>query len=90
MKFLTLISLLLAMTSCGSDPEKEPRSTKRGYIRKILTEQEKQTLSTTTLYYVETFSESDVKNCDEAEKINMVDRKGKLLVRPCKRVYDSC
>ncbi len=90
MKFLILISLLSIIVSCGSGPEKEARSAKRGYIRKVLTEQEKQTLATTTLYYVETFSESDVKNCDEAMKISMIDRDGKLLVRTCKRVHDSC
>lgn len=57
---------------------------------RVLTAEEKLKLATTTMYYVETFTERDVNQCDDASKVNIVDRKDRLLVRACKRVFNSC
>jgi 3D (Asp-Asp-Asp) domain-containing protein len=91
MKIVLCSLVFLVLTSCaGSSDSGNGRSGPVNQPARKLTESEKLTLATTTVYYVETFSESDVNDCVDNLKINMIDRKGKLLVRTCKKVYSSC
>ncbi len=91
MKKTVLSTLLFLIFSCGSDSGSGGRS---GGLRsrpfRILTENEKKVLATTTIYYIENFSESDINRCADVLKVNMLDRQGRLLVRVCQKVYDSC
>lgn len=90
MKKFVLLTLVLIITACGSDPEKAARTGRPSVTKKVLTEEQKKVQATPSIYYVDSFSEKDMTNCDQSLMVNMLDRRGQILVRTCQRVYKSC
>jgi 3D (Asp-Asp-Asp) domain-containing protein len=89
MKIALLLAIII-LSSCGAGSGSGLRVGRKSASAKVLTEAEKKIFATTTLYYVETFSEVDVNNCSDTLKVNMLDRQGQILIRACKKVFDSC
>ena len=90
MKIIASVFILIFICGCNSGITKSGRTGHASPAAKVLTTEEKKHLATTTLYYVEQFSEADVNNCAETDKKNLLTRKNQLLVRVCKKVFDSC
>lgn len=87
--FILVFSLVFVF-GCNSGTSKSGRSGRALPAVKVLSDEEKKHLATTTLYYIEQFDNSQISNCTEADKKNLLTRKNQLLVRVCKKIFDSC
>ncbi len=90
MRNILAVIICLSIVACGGHSGTSGRSNNAQRPIRILSESEKMILATTTIYYVETYSETDVNQCSADLKINMIDRQSVVLARVCKKVYDGC
>ncbi len=84
-----ILAILVSTFGCGGSQSggRKGQATKP---TRILTQEEKQKLATTTIYYIETFAAKDMTSCSDSEKTNLLDRSSRVFVRACKKVFDSC
>ncbi len=91
MKKALLTLGLILMTACGRHTPSDGRTGGGSNPpKRILTEFEKTKLATTSVYYIEQFTDTDVNQCDESLKVNLINQNGQLIVRACKKIYTSC
>jgi len=90
MKNTVLAILFIVLAGCGNSSGLAGRLGRKTGSNKVLSGAEKKILATTTVYYIETFTEAEANQCDENLKVNILDRKDQVFTRACKKVSDSC
>ena len=75
-----ILAILVSTFGCGGSQSggRKGQATKP---TRILTQEEKQKLATTTIYYIETFAAKDMTSCSDSEKTNLLDRSSRVFVR---------
>lgn len=90
MKLFATLFIIIFICGCNSGASKPGRTGHAAPAAKVLSAEDKKHLATTTLYYIEQFDNSQINQCAENDKKNLLTRKNQLLIRVCKKVFDSC